>query len=279
MTGDSAVLSLLAMIFFGGLVLYGIVSFFMSRKLNPDERVNWNVAQSICVVLAAYAFSQVIVSGVLWWLEEFDIDGFAPLEWLNGTTGQFVFALVIQAIIVGLLVLFMRRRKTRLSAIGVVRPRIRDAGMAIIGFLVYFVSYLLLIYVVSAFVPGLDLEQEQEIGFDKSTVGLALIPIFVSLVILPPLVEEFIFRGFVYTGLRNKLKVWSAGLVTSALFAAAHLQFGSGNTLLYVAAIDTFILSMVMVNLRERSGSLWPSIGLHAIKNGIAFTVLFIYKV
>jgi membrane protease YdiL (CAAX protease family) len=62
------------------------------------------------------------------------------------------------------------------------------------------------------------------------------------------------------------------------LFAAAHLQWGSGAPLLWVAAIDTFVLSMVLSTLREKTGSLWSAIGLHAIKNGVAFTLLFVLR-
>jgi membrane protease YdiL (CAAX protease family) len=49
--------------------------------------------------------------------------------------------------------------------------------------------------------------------------------------------------------------------------------------LLYIAAIDTFTLSLILVYLREKTGGLWSSMGLHAIKNGIAFVSLFIVHV
>jgi len=94
--------------------------------------------------------------------------------------------------------------------------------------------------------------------------------------VLPPLVEETVFRGFVFAGLRNKLKFVWAALATSALFASAHLQIGNGQPLLWVAALDTFTLSLVLCYLREKTDSLWPGILLHALKNGIAFLSLFV---
>jgi len=45
---------------------------------------------------------------------------------------------------------------------------------------------------------------------------------------------------------------------------------------LYIAALDTFILSLVLIYLREKTGSLWASITLHAVKNGVAFMALFV---
>lgn len=95
---------------------------------------------------------------------------------------------------------------------------------------------------------------------------------------LPPLVEELLMRGFLYKGLKNGLRRAWAVLITSALFAIAHLQFGSGSALLWAAAIDTFVLSLVLIYLVEKSRSLWPAIGVHAMKNGFAFLFLFVIK-
>src|SRR5690606_7282850 len=103
-----------------------------------------------------------------------------------------------------------------------------------------------------------------------------LILVFISLVLLPPFVEEVLARGFLYTGLKTKWPVWAAAVVTSLIFAAAHLEFGSGAPLLWVAAIDTFTLSLVLIYLREKTGKLGASIMLHMLKNGVAFVLLFI---
>ena len=42
-----------------------------------------------------------------------------------------------------------------------------------------------------------------------------------------------------------------------------------------LAAATAFVLSLVLIYLREKTGSLWASITLHAIKNGVAFVALF----
>ena len=148
---------------------------------------------------------------------------------------------------------------------------------ALSGFFVYMLVYLVLFNIVTAIIPSLDANQKQELGYDTYTSGLALAGIFVSLVVLPPIVEETLFRGFLYSGLRNKIPKITAAIVTSIIFAAVHLQFGSGNALLWVAALDTFVLSMVLVLLRDKTDSLWASIGLHMIKNLLAFFSIFIF--
>jgi len=54
---------------------------------------------------------------------------------------------------------------------------------------------------------------------------------------------------------------------------------GSGEPLLWIAALDTFILSFVLIYLKEKTGSLWPPIGLHMLKNSLAFISIFILHI
>jgi membrane protease YdiL (CAAX protease family) len=89
-------------------------------------------------------------------------------------------------------------------------------------------------------------------------------------------VEEILFRGFLYSGLKKSLpKIWAV-LLTCTIFAAPHLLEGGSSGLLWVAGIDTFILSLVLIWLREKTGRLYASMGLHALKNFIAFASLFL---
>ena len=66
-----------------------------------------------------------------------------------------------------------------------------------------------------------------------------------------------------------------SALATSALFATPHLfESGSGG-LLWIAGLDTFVLSLVLCYLRERTGRLWAGVGVHMLKNSIAFVSLY----
>jgi len=191
---------------------------------------------------------------------------------------QFSLALLVDVLSLQLLYFFLKSRKSNFRALGLKAFRARDLAYALSGYAVYFVSYLAAIIAITNFIPQIDTEQRQELGFRMDVAGPELAIVFVSLVILPPIIEEVLFRGFLYTGLRQKLPFIISALVTSAIFAVAHLQFGSGNPLLWIAAIDTFFLSMVLVYLREKTGSLAAPILLHALKNGIAFMTLFVFR-
>jgi membrane protease YdiL (CAAX protease family) len=197
--------------------------------------------------------------------------------WLNNSViAQFTFILLAETFVLGAIYLFLKRYNFSFKDIGLRRPRWSDLGFALALVPVYFVLYLATVLVVSHFVPGLQVDQPQDIGFGNVHGSFQLTLTFISLVILPPLTEEILVRGFLYSSLKKALPLIGAVIMTSLLFAAAHLPEGGDAGPLYIAAIDTFILSLVLIYLREKTNGLWASIILHAIKNGVAFTALFI---
>lgn len=195
--------------------------------------------------------------------------------WLGTITGRFVFVLVAEALAIGMTLELVKRARVSLRRVGLVRPKFRDIGWALIAYGLYFLVYLAVIIAVRVFLPSIDLDQEQQIGFESAHLARELVMTFFALVIFVPIAEEVMFRGFLFSSLRAKYAFWPAAIITGILFGAAHLQFGSEAPLLWVAAIDTFILSCFLCYLKERLGSVWAPISLHAIKNGVAFMVLF----
>ncbi len=265
----------------GALAFYGVIRFFVRRK-SDEADVNWSPLEAVGVTVAVYFTTQIVIgviASVIGGARGLSNDQLNDI--LEHSPGwQFAMILSIEALTTWLIYVFVKRRKTLLSAIGVVKPQLRDIGYALAGFAMYFGVYALLIFnIIKQYFPQVDVNQKQELGFSTGTAGPELLFVFLSLVILPPLVEELVVRGFLYTGLRTKLPKIVAAVITSIIFASAHLQWGSGNALLWTAAADTFTLSMILVWLRQKTGSLWPGIGLHFIKNGLAFLALFIFKV
>lgn len=82
---------------------------------------------------------------------------------------------------------------------------------------------------------------------------------FIVGAIFAPLVEEIFFRGFLFQGFRAKYGWVSAMLLSSAIFAVAHLD--------PVSLIPTFILGNLLAYLYHRSNSVWPAVILHVLVN------------
>jgi membrane protease YdiL (CAAX protease family) len=199
-------------------------------------------------------------------------------DWLSGSTiAQFASYAFMYGLMAGLVYWFVRRQKGSLRALGVRAPRLSDFGVTLLGVPVYVIGYAIIFGIATTVAPSINADQQQQLGFKADGLHPALILTFISLVVLPPLVEEFIMRGFLFSSLLKRFKFVVAAIVTSVLFAVAHLQFGSGAPLLWVAAIDTFVLSLVLCYMRYKTGSLWPGIGLHMLKNFLAFSAVFVF--
>jgi membrane protease YdiL (CAAX protease family) len=238
--------------------------------------VSWNPWGGVAFVLLIFFGSQIgaeLLVSIYPWLKGWSSS--RAFDWLNNAvSAQFVFVLLAETLAVGAIYLFLKRRRLSLATIGLKRPGWRDPLYGLAAVLPYYVLYLLTVGVVSSLVH-LNVNQQQQIGFNNVQGWGPLVMAFISLVILPPLAEEIMVRGFLYSSLKKALpKLWAV-LLTSAIFAAAHLPEGGAAGPLYIGALDTFVLSLVLIYLREETGSLWASITLHAIKNGVAFVSLF----
>lgn len=249
------------------------------KPIKEADKPRLGPASAVFVTLGAYFGSQVLVAILIGAFIALTGRSGSDAEriFFDGTVGRFAFFCLVQLVSLGIVLWFMKKQGIKLGFIGLGRlPKPSDLGYALITFVIYFVLAAVVLAIVGQLLPGVDLEQEQQIGFENAA-GPSLILVFITLVVLPPLVEEIMIRGFLYSGLRSKMRKITAALMASAIFGVAHLQLGSGAPPLYVAAIDTFVLSMVLIELRERTGSLWSGIFVHALKNGIAFTALFVF--
>lgn len=75
-----------------------------------------------------------------------------------------------------------------------------------------------------------------------------------------PLLEEFLFRGWMQRGLERRLPVWSAIVVTAFVFAAMHAQL-FGFPLRFGFALASGYAAWA-------TRSIWPSVVLHSAYNG-----------
>lgn len=92
--------------------------------------------------------------------------------------------------------------------------------------------------------------------------------LIVAAVVVAPLVEEIFFRGFLFQGFRQKYGWVNAMLLSSGIFAAAHLD--------PVSLVPTFLLGLVFSYVYHRSNSVWPSVLLHFLVNGSSALLLYL---
>jgi membrane protease YdiL (CAAX protease family) len=133
-------------------------------------------------------------------------------------------------------------------------------GLLIVGYGIIIVHNVILMLL------GID-TQGREI-FDILSALDSPIWLFIAAVIVAPIVEEIFFRGFLFQGFRKRYGWVPALLLSSAIFAAAHLDLAS--------LIPTFILGLILTYMYHHSNSLWPGIILHFLINGTSTLLVYI---
>jgi uncharacterized protein len=87
-----------------------------------------------------------------------------------------------------------------------------------------------------------------------------------------PITEELLFRGWIYTSLREVVRVPFAIAISAGVFALAHWE----STHLYALAV--FPVGLVLGYIRQRVDSVAASITFHALYNGVSAILLFVTR-
>lgn len=249
-----------------------------SRK-NDSQQAPWGPFRALLGVVASFIGVQIIISIIVaLFLDVKGWDDVIADRWLSETGVQFLLLMLSEVFTLLIIWLFVQQypwQKVK-AAIGFRRIRWHDAGYALLGVALYFAAYVAFLTFIRLFV-NIDLDQEQDIGFQSAQGFMPLALTFIGLVILAPITEEIVFRGYLFAGMRKWLGIIGAAIITSVIFSLPHLIQSTDDRLLWVAAIDTFVLSLVLCFLRVKTGSIYAGIGVHAVKNCIAFLALFIF--
>jgi membrane protease YdiL (CAAX protease family) len=237
-------------------------------RFGGTKRSVFGVLAFLFWTFVGFEIAQYIMVGVVWLFAQIGV----TFVGVNETILQAILTIIVYAIALLIVIgvpYWIKKYKTPLKDLGLHRlPTWNELGLAPAGFIVYFVVSGLVVYLVSNMFSGFDISQAQDVGFNQLGTSFDYILAFVVLVVVAPIAEETLFRGYLYGKLKKFAPRWVAILAVSALFGFLHGQWNVG--------IDTFILSIFLCSLRDITGSLWPAIMLHMIKNGIAYYFLFI---
>ena len=219
-------------------------------------------------VTAAYTVSNFIVALFILALSLFhmSLDDVLRPAVLQTSIATVIYIMTI-AIVIGIPHIW--RRTTSLKILGLQRlPSWTDIGLAPVTYIVYAVTIYVILQAITSWIPGFPIGQAQDVGFDAYGSRFDNMLAFVTLVIMAPIAEETLFRGYLYGKLKNSVPAIVAAVATSLLFALAHGQWNVG--------VDVFVLSLILCGLRSLTGSIWAGVLVHMIKNGIAYYVLFV---
>ena len=175
-----------------------------------------------------------------------------------------IFLITAAVWIVPVYIVAIRRRGARASELGFARAP-WGAAARLVGkaFLVYW-GFSIPWQMISARF-GMALQPNMLKKFPDGWPGLVL-ALFLGAVVAP-ISEETFFRGFIFAGLRKDYPFWIAAGASSLIFAVGHLVPG--------AILPLYVLGFLFAWMRERTGSIWPSIAMHMLNNSLYFLIRF----
>lgn len=172
---------------------------------------------------------------------------------------------VVQGVVSTAMVVLLTTRKRDLG-----RARMLALEPIGLGRLVFWVVVILLAIFLFTELPQwmIGISDREALGWLKSLrpVWLAVL----LLVVIAPVSEEIVFRGFFYGGLApSRIGPVGAILFTSLVWAAMHVQYA------WPVMVQIFVYGVIFGVVRWRSGSLWPPLVAHGLINLFASIVAY----
>ncbi len=237
-------------------------------SLPSHLKVPWGIDAAIVTYLLAWIGFTFILIMLIGFVSPYLPAASQFLDGLqrNDVQASFILVIVNAIIAFGLVALYLKRYKVGFDAVGWRGFSLFKAALYLLAiFVVFVVGSGLLIYLVSVLVPGFDSNQAQSNEFISSTASNPRLTL-IALVIIPPIIEETVFRGFIFPAFAKRWGVIWGAIISSVMFGFAHLQANVG--------VYTFLLGMLLCFLYVKLKSIIPGIFFHMLNNYLAFVAL-----
>ncbi len=263
----AATLSIAAKLFGADATHHGGQGRWSDLWTRPDRMSDFPVIGQLCTFLAMFYPIYFVATNLLAQVASFDL---SQRLWINALVTMFLF--------LALPLLFAWYRKIRLKSTfrlgwGESNTLLVLIGVGCLGASLWMVAHET--FIVSLQLQLSSLSDEQIALAKKAKEELVQLPLWMVLMtsaILPAIAEEFFFRGFVISSL-SRISLRRQILLSGILFGAFHVI--SGNSLAIERFLPTTILGIALGAMAVQTRSLWPGILLHALHNGLMFSLAF----
>jgi uncharacterized protein len=232
---------------------------YVPRK---PPRKKWSIALGLLLYLVAQFCVSLFLPSIL-----LALGVITSSDELSTTTGSItagtfwvlnVANIVSIALIIAVVLGFY---KEGFSSLGFTTKKLPKALLyGVVGFVVAFILAGIVSYPIQ---QQFGVDQTQEALSQSATVPGLLPIVFLSGVIIAPIAEEVVFRGYLYKAFRDRFKPSYAIVLSAALFSVIHLEL--------LAAAPLFIIGVVLAYVYEKTGNLMAPITLHVLNNAVAF--------
>lgn len=224
---------------------------------NPSPQVaRWRPGASVGVTLVALLLGQGVALLAM--------SGFGGRDGVS--TASAAGLVLADLVFLAVVVVVARRGAGRVTGatLGLRRTRFwRGVGWAAVGYLTMFPASLITMLAFGG-AEGGAASTAPLLREDAAVIAL----VFAAIAITAPIVEEIVFRGYLFPALTRWRGPWIAAVITGVLFGAAHVAVHPPHLLVPIAVLG-FALCLVY----WFTGSLLPCIGVHAAHNAMVVGV------
>ena len=187
---------------------------------------------------------------------------------LNGDINAQFVEVVLDALAgFGAIAYYLHHYKTSWRAVGWRKFNILKAlGILVLIFLAFSIGVNVLLALISVLVPAFNANQTQANDFIGTAASSHQLIALLAVVVIPAIVEETVFRGFVFPAISGRVGLIVGAIGSSLLFGLAHLQAN--------ISIYTFFLGLLLCFMYVKLRSIFPGMALHMLNNYLAFVAL-----
>ena len=250
------------------IIIAQIPKYFMSYQLRYPPPYSLSLRSITIILIIGYFLTIIIDSAYIWWLLGFDPspDFFTTLDLsLNRSAFALLELINSGALLVALIFLLIAYKIGRTS-VGLSSGNLTlksFIAMSLLGFIGFS-----LIWIAKFFLVGTSNELEK-VFTDFQSLGPSFLIFFIlwsssGAVVL----EEIIYRGIIYSAIRERIGIIPGIILSSLLFSLGHMR-SSGDTI-----IAMFFVGIVLSLIYERTKSLYPSMLAHGINNLVVLLLM-----
>ncbi|MEO7617313.1 MAG: CPBP family intramembrane glutamic endopeptidase [Candidatus Saccharibacteria bacterium] len=240
----------------------------LTKELPEHLQVPWTAFEAIIVYILPWIVLPIIVILVAAAIAPYshDVRLFVDGIQNNDIVANFELVLIDAVGELGIVYLYLKKYKVGWREAGWRKFSFLGA-LALLGlmFIVFSIGVYALTIAVSLLIPAFNANQAQTNDFTTQTITHPSLTLL-ALVIIPPIIEETVFRGFIFPAMSKRFGLIFGAITTSILFGLAHLQAN--------VSIYTFVLSLVLCFMYVRLKSIIPGIGLHMLNNYLAYVAI-----
>jgi len=208
--------------------------------------------------LSLFLLLNSLILGIVYFLKTINIDLSSIAQYQKNIIFIYIQIFVF---ILPLKLLKVKKEDLKLKSIKLLKTLI----VCLKGYLMFIgINVVISLTNLNQIIPGLQTQENLIPELANTNLELTIIGIAICLV--APIVEEIVFRGYIYSQFKKNYSIIQSSILTSIIFSALHFQFQVFTAML--------ILSLIIHYVREKSHSTYGAIIFHVINNTITFFVL-----